>query len=792
SAVTSVFAASTKVPISSLLNVDNLSDAVIYSFFASQSNSPQLENDDLKQIDVDDLEEMDLKWQMAMLTMRAKRFLQRTGRNLRANVTTSIGFDMSKVECYNCHRRGHFARECRSPRDTRNKDTQRRNVPLETSTSNALVSQCNGFDNDVALCSKPCSKAYATLKSYYDNLINDLRKSQFDVLSYKTGLEFVEARLVVYQQNENVFEEDIKLLKLDVMLRDNALLELRKKFEKDEQERDELKLKLEKFQTSSKNLSQILANQITDKTRLGYDNQVFNSTLFDCDELISSESDVSMPTSPVHNRYKSREGYHAVPPPYTGTFMPPKPDLVFHDAHTASETVNNILNVEPSTTKPNKDLSHSNRPSAPIIKDWVSNSKDKSEGEPMPTQKAPSFVLTSEHVKTPRPSVKLVEHPTLASNLRIDISKSRGHRHSWNRKACFVCKSLTHLIKDYDYYEKKLGNPQHALKDKGVIDSGCSKHMTGNISYLSDFEDINGGHVAFGENLKGGKIIVKGKEPVSTQQYVLLPLWSSGSKNHQNIDAATFEVKKPESEIHVSPRNSAKTKKHDKKTTKKGKRKSLIEFSTGVKDLSDEFEEFSDNNTNGVNAASTPITTVGLNSTNNTNSFSVAGPSNTVVSPTFEIDVKSSFADPSQYPDDPNMPALEDITYSDDEEDVGAEADFSNLETNITASPIPTTRVHKVHHVTQIIGDLSSAPQTRTGFENHPPMLNKKNYVPWSSRLLRYAKSRPNEKFIHNLIINGPYVRRMIPKPGDPNREIPVNKTFHMQTDDELTEKELK
>nr|GFA51674.1 ribonuclease H-like domain-containing protein [Tanacetum cinerariifolium] len=73
----------------------------------------------LPNIDADDLEEIDLKWQMAMLTVRARRFLQMTGRNLRANRPTSMGFDMSKVECYNCHRKGHFARECRSPKDTR-------------------------------------------------------------------------------------------------------------------------------------------------------------------------------------------------------------------------------------------------------------------------------------------------------------------------------------------------------------------------------------------------------------------------------------------------------------------------------------------------------------------------------------------------------------------------------------------------------------------------------------------------------------------------------------------------
>nr|GFA75805.1 hypothetical protein [Tanacetum cinerariifolium] len=77
-------------------------------------------------------------------------------------------------------------------------------------------------------------------------------------------------------------------------------------------------------------------------------------------------------------------------------------------------------------------------------------------------------------------------------------------------------------------------------------------------------------------------------------------------------------------------------------------------------------------------------------------------------------------------------------------------------------------------------------------FENRPPRLNKDNYVLWSSRLLCYAKSRPNGKLIYNSIMNGPYVRRMIPEPGDQNREVLVNETFHKQTDDELTEKELK
>nr|GEV86257.1 hypothetical protein [Tanacetum cinerariifolium] len=229
-----------------------------------KSTSPQLDNDDLKDIDANDLKDMDLKWQMAMLTMRARRFLQRTGRNLRANGPTSMGFDMSKVECYNYHRKGHFARECRSPKDTRKNgavEPQRRNVLVETSTSNALVSQCDGVgsydwsfqaeeeptnyalmaftslsssssDNEVPSCSKACTKAYATLQSHYHKMTDDFIKSQFDVISYKTGLESVEARLLVYHQNETVFEEDIKLLKLEVQLRDNALVVLRQNLKK--------------------------------------------------------------------------------------------------------------------------------------------------------------------------------------------------------------------------------------------------------------------------------------------------------------------------------------------------------------------------------------------------------------------------------------------------------------------------------------------------------------------------------------------------------------------------------
>nr|GEV98764.1 hypothetical protein [Tanacetum cinerariifolium] len=197
SVVASISAASAKIPVSALPNVDTLSNAVIYSFFASQSNSPQLDNGDLKQIDADDLQEMDLKWQMAMLTVKERRFLQRTGRNLRANGPTSMGFDIMMV----------WAAMTRAFK-------QKKNQP--------------------------------TMPSWH--------------------------------------------LPLQV-------------------------------------LPVLTMSQTNDKSGLGYNTQVFTSSMFDCDKMFTSETDDSLPASPKYDRYHSRDGYHNVPPPYTGTFMPPKPDL---------------------------------------------------------------------------------------------------------------------------------------------------------------------------------------------------------------------------------------------------------------------------------------------------------------------------------------------------------------------------------------------------------------------------------------------------------------------------------
>nr|GEX20561.1 hypothetical protein [Tanacetum cinerariifolium] len=197
SAAVNVSAVGTKLSTSTLPNVDSFSNVVIYSFFASQSSSAQLDNKDLKQINVDDLEEMDLKWQMPMLTVRARRFLQKTGRNLGANGPTSMGFDMAKEECYNCHRKGHFARECRSPKDSRRTavgEPQRRNVLVKTSTSNALVSQCDGtrtYDWSYQTEEEPTNFALMAFTSSSSNSSsdNEVKLSYKDVHIFMNDIE---------------------------------------------------------------------------------------------------------------------------------------------------------------------------------------------------------------------------------------------------------------------------------------------------------------------------------------------------------------------------------------------------------------------------------------------------------------------------------------------------------------------------------------------------------------------------------------------------------------------------
>nr|GEU85753.1 ribonuclease H-like domain-containing protein [Tanacetum cinerariifolium] len=122
---------------------------LMFSFFASQSNSPQLDDEDLEQIDHDDLDEMDLKRQLAMLSISVKRFYKKTGRKLNFNSKEPIGFHKTKVECFNCHRRGHFARECRAPRNQGNMNGDASQLSAKDKTGLGYGDQLSKSDSEV-------------------------------------------------------------------------------------------------------------------------------------------------------------------------------------------------------------------------------------------------------------------------------------------------------------------------------------------------------------------------------------------------------------------------------------------------------------------------------------------------------------------------------------------------------------------------------------------------------------------------------------------------------------------
>nr|GEW27893.1 hypothetical protein [Tanacetum cinerariifolium] len=775
---------------------------------------------------------MDLKWQVAMLSMRVKRFYKKTDRNLKFNGKEKVGFDKTKVECFNCHRRGHFTRDCRSARNSRNMSRDARNAgyrgrnnckrPAKEDDENALVIQdglgtydwsyqaeeeANNFalmaftsnpssslslNSKVQSCSKQCVQSYEQLKNFFNEHREKIRKANLEIIGYQYGLESIEEQSRVLQPNEVIYEEKIGVLEY----------------------------------------------AIKDK------NEEVTMTVFDNRSSVKENS-------LANDRFKKGEGYHAVPPPITGNYMPPKSDLSFAGLDDSiykfkiSETATGLTKDEigaPETSTACVDKPKEDRSSAPLIQDWDTKSDNDSVFRPKYIPAKIDFVKTGETVKHVKPvkSVKPVKPVQTAkqtkksknfnrmvkkSGLPNNVRKGTGHKESrpvWNnvqrinqqnkfvpttlftrfkripvsaakpkvaastsapkpvnttgpKQSVHFSKSISTFHKSHLHIRRSFYNETthsrrnstervntagskavSAVKGNGVTtvktSAGCVwrprvkdidqiskdnqwictridyvdpqgrlKHMTGNKTYLTDYQEIyDGGFVAFGSSRgkstdKGNQTdknagpqdtngnastqdnVDAGKE-VSDQHYIVLPLWSSISSTFKSSnDKAAHDKPKDDtgSKTVEEPVNKEDQAYRDELNRLMGQEK---EASDATDALRKESEQGCINQRGATNAGSTnPVNTVSnpVNAASTSGTFSASGPSSphpdTFIPANTLLHVDQ---------DDSQIPNLEDTaelrstgifnsTYDDEldiftslVQSVGAEADFNNKDSS--------------------------------------------------------------------------------------------------------------
>ncbi|GJS23022.1 ribonuclease H-like domain-containing protein [Tanacetum coccineum] len=359
---------------------------------------------------------------------------ERIGKKITINGSDIAGYDKSKVECFNCHKMGHFARECKSLRNqesrprnhdngNRNQDSSRRTVNVEETSSKAIVA-IDGADSEVyndKTCSNTCLKSFETLKTQLDNLRVEFNKSEFNLATYKRGLIFT---LPIIDLSNSGLEE----------------------FQHHE------------FKSYGPKASKSVCVDTSNEVKKTYDTPLV-------EELVSE---------------KEKQ-----------TVFPTKIEFVKQQDKTARKPVKVNYNYTTNRTHPNAQRNMV--PRAGLMKTGL---------KPFKTARTVNTALPKSTVFSAKPIQKVNTAKTQAVNIARPKAVNTARPNS--AVVNTVRANQANAVKASACW----GNPP--TDDQGNVDCGCSRHMTGNISYLSDFQEFDGGYVTFGGGVRGGKITGKG------------------------------------------------------------------------------------------------------------------------------------------------------------------------------------------------------------------------------------------------------------------------------------------
>ncbi|GJU66773.1 putative ribonuclease H-like domain-containing protein [Tanacetum coccineum] len=574
----------------------------------------------------------------------------------------------------------------------------------------------SGSNTEVTSCSKEYEESYAKLMKLYDEQKEQLGVASIEIQAYTQALKKVEAQLVCHQQNQLIYEEKIRFMKIDLDDKTNVLIYHKKLLVEAVNEKEELKSKLEKFQSSSKGLSKLLNSQMStrDKSRLGYGNQIHEGILSYEKEVIESvfdsrSSDVE--DSHVNDRFAKVEGMHVVPPPMTGIYMPSKSDFGIDESNV--ETPDSVL--KPAVNKPTTVSKSKVWSDAPIIEEYESDSDDEYVIEPLKEQENPSFafVNTVKRVKTPRETVK--EQNTYSPSPKANkrdwdglMSKKLGLGYGFTKKACFVCGSFR-IKKEYSNARTPQQNGVAERKNMTLIEA--ARTMLADSFLPNTFWAEAVSTTCYVLNIvlvtkpqnKTPYELITGKGPnwlfdldylTDSMNYQVVTAENKANKTAGLKEANHSVVKSSEAKNgDEKPNGDTGPKIHEEQKDQEDQAflEELERLKRQEKEANDVAKAFSKD---------TPISTASPS-----NFFSAGGP-----------DLNNNDQDDSQ------IPALEDIYDNSSDgiftnvsyDDEGAAADFTTLETTVNVSLIPTSRIHSIHPTNQILGDPTSAVQTRS------------------------------------------------------------------------------